>query len=83
MLAAELSALARSEGAELKPENIVNALLNIPLHYSFPAQSLDSAAVNELNRYYRTLINLASAAKLHLPGLNRLMKEIYFRINSF
>ncbi len=83
VLAAELSALARSEGAELKPENIVNALLNIPLHYSFPAQSLDSAAVSELNRYYRTLINLASAAKLHLPGLNRLMKEIYFRINSF
>lgn len=60
-----------AEGAELKHENIVNALLNIPLHYSFPAQSLDSAAVNELNRYYRTLINLASAAKLHLPGLNR------------
>ena len=83
VLAAELSALARSEGAELKPENIVSALLNIPLHYSFPAQSLDSAAVSELNRYYRTLINLASAAKLHLPGLNRLMKEIYFRINSF
>lgn len=49
VLAAELSALARSEGAELKPENIVNALLNIPLHYSFPAQSLDSAAVSELN----------------------------------
>ena len=36
----------------------------------------------KLNGNFLRLTKLSAAAKLHLPKLNRLMKEIYFRINS-
>lgn len=82
ILATELADLAHSEGAVLNPQNLTQTLFNAPLHYSFPTQNIDSAAISELNQHYRTLIKLSAAAKLRLPKLNRLMKEIYFRINS-
>ena len=82
-LATELAQLAQNQRAALNPEQISQQLQNIPMQYTFPAQKLDSEAISELNHYYRFLINQSSAAKLRLPKLNALMKEIYFRINSF
>lgn len=82
-LASELTQLAQNQKAVLSPENIIHQLQNIPMQYTFPAQKLDSEAISELNHYYRFLINQSSTAKLRLPKLNALMKEIYFRINSF
>ena len=82
-LAVELAQLAQNQKAVLNPEQISQQLQNIPMQYTFPAQKLDSEAISELNHYYRFLINQSSAAKLRLPKLNALMKEIYFRINSF
>ena len=82
-LAVELAQLAQNQKAVLNPAEIITQLQNIPMQYTFPAQKLDSEAISELNHYYRFLINQSSAAKLRLPKLNALMKEIYFRINSF
>ena len=82
-LAAELAQLAQNQKASLNPEQINQQLQNIPMQYTFPAQKLDSESISELNHYYRFLINQSAAAKLRLPKLNALMKEIYFRINSF
>lgn len=81
--AVELAQLAQHQKAALDPAQISQQLQNIPMQYSFPAQKLDSEAISELNHYYRLLINQSSTAKLRLPKLRSLMKEIYFRINSF
>ena len=83
ILAVELAQLAQNQKAVLNPAEIITQLQNIPMQYTFPAQKLDSETISELNHYYRFLINQSSAAKIRLPKLNSLMKEIYFRINSF
>ncbi len=82
-LANELCSLAACNGAHLTSENICKKLYSIPAHYVFNTQKLDSSAICELNHYYHNLITRISGSKLRLPLLNKLMKEIYLRINPF
>lgn len=82
-LLSEIAQLAAADKVGLDISAKIKEIFNTPINYAYPTQQKNSAATHELNQIYRSLINYSSARQTPIPLLNKLMREIYLRINQF
>lgn len=83
VLAHEFSSLADANGVNIDTNDIIKHVFNTPIEYKYPTQENNPSSVLALNQLHRSIINLSAKSKNSLSQYNKMMKELYLRINSF